>query len=346
METQTQSQAIIAMNERRFKIPGDVVNRATADLPDDQRSAIRWLHAHASENDLSLDAIAKLIRYDASTIHRVFHGKYEGALDRVCKEIEDCKRLIEERAKGKRLDFVETALARKIWKYCDACLEFQRVGFVLGESQIGKTSALLKYQETHNHGSTIYARMPAGGALTNFLAVLAKALRISPQQREKELIRRIIESFDDRMLLIVDEVHQTALRSSVLIGGRTVEFLREIYDLSGCGLVLCGTRVFEEEMESGKFSKLLLQMKRRRLPKLMLPSTPSSDDLDAFAKAYGLPPAEGEFAELQQCVVRDEALGMWLTILRMAAKLASKQKKPIAWSHVRAAHNFLRTYES
>ena len=340
------STAVQAMQDVKFKIPGDIVNRATSTLPDDQRSAIRWLHAYGAENNLTLAELGHIVRYDASTLHRVFHGKYEGNLANVCKEITEGLRLAEARNKGKKLEFITTALARRIWKYCDACLEFQRIGYIFGESQIGKTVALLKYQQDHNHGSTIYVRMTAGGATTNFLAVLARALRISPQQREKDLIRRIIEAFDDRMLLIVDEVHQCCLRSSILIGGRTIEFIRELFDLTGCGVVLIGTPVFEEEMESGRFAKLLQQIKRRRLPKLKLPSTPSADDLNIFAKAYGLTPAEGEFADLQKEVLRDEALGMWLTILRMAAKLAAKQKKSLAWPHVRAAYNFLRTYES
>jgi DNA transposition AAA+ family ATPase len=340
------TEAIEAMNSKKFRIPGDIVNKATAELPDHQRNAIRWLHAYADEKDLSLSELGRIIRYDESTLHRVFHGKYEGNLDRVSKEIEGARGLIEERSKGRKLEFIETALARRIWNYCDKCLEYQRIGFIVGDSQIGKTTAIQRYAQIHNHGSTVLVRMPAGGAVTQFLVTIARALRISPQQREKELIRRITAAFDDRMLLIVDEVHQCCLRNSAIIGGRTVEFIREIYDNSGCGVVLVSTPVFEEEMEFGRFNKLLLQLKRRRLPKLKLPASPDAKDLDTIAAAYRLPPARGESLDLQTRMIRDEALGMWLCLLRMAAKLAHKRSEPMDWKHVQKAHSNLVTLEA
>jgi DNA transposition AAA+ family ATPase len=331
--------------DRRFKIPGDTVNKATADLDDRHRSAVRWLHAHASEQDLSLEEVGKLVRYDGSTMHRLFHGKYEGSLDNVCKEIEQFRALHEERARGRKLPFIETNLAKKIWKYCDACLEFQRIGFIIGDSQIGKTTALAKYQQDHNHGQTIYVRMPAGGVRGIFLVTLATALRINPRAPEKDMIRRIMECFDDRMLLVIDEVHQTVIRENSMLGVRTIELIREIYDNTGCGVVLCGTHVFDREMEVGRFQQVFLQLKRRRLAKLTLPASPSVADLNTFSRAYGLAPAEGDALKLQTEMIREEALGMWLCLLRMGAKIASKRGKPMAWGHVLAAHEGLKSLE-
>lgn len=331
---------------RRFKIPGDVVNRATADLPDDQRSSIRWLHAHAADNDLNLAEVGKLIRYDESTMHRVFNGKYEGNMANICREITAFKELYEERAKGRKLDFTETRLTRRIWKLCAAALEYQRICYIFGETQTGKTTALIHYRNSHNHGETIYVRMPTGGHMVHFLEAMAVALRMSPQQREKELRRRIIEAIDDRMLLIVDEAHQCL--SGTGESGRALrplEFIREIHDLTGCGVVICGTNVFRDEMDRGKHAGILKQCKRRRLIALQLSPTPTNEDLATFAAAYGLKPAEGEYLKLQTEVIREEALGMWLTLLRMGAKLAVKQNKTMTWDHVVRAHEGLRALE-
>jgi DNA transposition AAA+ family ATPase len=333
------------MATRRWRIPGDAVNRATSDLQDDQRSAIRWLHAHCAEHDLSLDDAGKLIRYDPSTVYRLMHGKYEGNLDNVCREIQSARRLIEERHKGRRIGFIVTALARKIWRVCDAALEFQRIAFIIGESQIGKTAAVLKYRDDHNHGSTVYVRVATGGGIAYLLADLAVALRFSPQQKEKELRRRVIDSFDDRMLLIVDEVHQCVI-SSRGQSVRTVEFIRELHDATACGVVLCGTQIFDREIETGRFAGILKQTNRRRLVKLRLPDLPSRKDLDTFAAAYDLPPAEDADLALQSAVLRDEALGMWLCLLRMAAKLASRDAKKLTWAHVHRAWAGLRSLEN
>lgn len=337
-------EGIAAMAMRRFRIAGDAVNRATADLPDHQRSLIRWLHAYASENDLALADVARFIRYDESTVHRVFHGKYEGNLANVVKEIEAAKRLYEQRQAGRKLDFVETSLSRRIYRMCDIALEFQRIAYLFGESQIGKTTNLRRFQQARNHGSVVYVRMPTGGTMGFFLAALAEALRISPQQKERELRRRIISAFDDRMLLIVDECHQA------LMGRRTycnpLEFVRELHDATGCGVVLAGTNVFRSEVEGGTLSALMRQSRRRRVISIQLPDSPTRADLDTFAAAYGLKPATGEAEKLQAQVIREEALGMWLTLLRMATKLATRRDEKLTWEHVLKADAGRRALES
>lgn len=344
-EKLTNGEALQRARDTRFGVAGDVVNRATADLPDDQRSEIRWLHAHATEKNLNLAEVAEKIRYDESTISRVFHGKYEGKLANVAKEIRDYRLIHEERSKSKKIAFVTTELAEKIWKLCGMAVEYQRISFIFGDTQIGKSEALLKFRDDHNHGSTIYVSMPTGGALGNFLAALARALRIPVELKDKELIRRILLAFDDRMLLIVDEAHQCFLGRYPKAGARTIEFIRELFDARKCGVVICGTNVFREEMETGVSAGVLKQTKRRRLMAMQLPGTPSAKDLNAFAAAFHLPPARGEALVLQTEVIREEALGFWITLLRMAAKLAAGERKPLNWQHVIEAHAGLKELE-
>ena len=50
------------------KIAGDVVNKATAELGDRERSAIRRFHAYYSEHGLGIEECAKLIRMSGSTL--------------------------------------------------------------------------------------------------------------------------------------------------------------------------------------------------------------------------------------------------------------------------------------
>lgn len=332
-----------AMQDRRFRIPGDTVNRATADLPDDQRSAIRWLHSHAAENDLSLGEVGALVRLSGSTLSLVFRGKYEAKLDSVVTAILDFKRLLEKRRTGRKLAFIKTAMTERIWSACEAALEFQRIVCIWGDSQIGKTASLDSYAEAHNHGETIFTRMPTPAYLTHFLAKLAEALRISPALKEKELRRRVFSAFDDRMLLIVDECHQAMFNHRR--GSHPLELIRELHDETGCGIVLCGTNVFRDEMERGFLADIMRQTKRRRLMSIQLPDAPTRADLNTFAQAYGLPPATGEARKLEQDMIQEEALGMWLTLLRMGAKVAAQRQQKLEWAHVLAAHAGLRNLE-
>jgi DNA transposition AAA+ family ATPase len=337
--------SLATIQRARQQVAGDIVNNATKDLPDNQRSAIRRFHAYYVENALTLDEAAKLIRREGPTLSLVFNGQYQAKLDSIVEEIESFFTLQHRRGFGRKLEFIETSLTRRIWALCEAALEFQRIGFIFGDQQIGKSEALESFQRAHNHGNTIYTFVPAGGLLSDFLYVCAQALRISHNQRRSNLRQRIKDAIDDRMLLIVDELHLTVDDSASKRAVQTVEFIREIFNQKKCGLVCCGTNVFRDEMEAGDLQKILRQFKRRRLCTLQLPSVPTQEDLNTFAHAYGLKPATGDARKLQTDVIEHEALGMWLTLLRMASKVAAKSKQKMDWAHVLSAHKGLMALE-
>jgi transcriptional regulator with XRE-family HTH domain len=338
-----------AMTAAASRIPGDTVNKATADLPDNQRSAIRRLHALYTEENLSLDELAKMVRLSTATISLVFRGKYNAKLDDICQVIDEFFILKERRAGSKKLPFIATSLSEKIGNVCAAANEFQKIAFIFGDYQIGKSEALLEYQRTHNHGNTIYVSMPTGGALCNLIVEMGEALRISATICEKVLRRRIMSAIDDRMLLIIDEAHRAIPDSSNARGTskiQSIEFIREIYDKCRCGVVICATNVFRDEMDHGAMSKLLGQSKRRRLCALQLPNRVPREDLDRFAAAYGLPPSAGKYRDLEKRIIEDEALGFWLTLLRMAGKIAGQRKQKLTWDHVSEAHAGLLDLET
>ena len=344
--TITGTHIIAAMNDGRSKIPGDVVNHATAELPDNQRSAIRRLHAYYIENDLGLEEAAKMIGYTGPVLSQLFRGKYDGSLENVVKEIIAFFDLQERRDKGRKLAFIKTKLTKRIWDVCASAVEFQKIAFIFGDMQIGKTEALKAYAAEHNHGSTIYVSVPTGGALLNFLTRLAEILRIPTNMSITKLRERIIKAFDDRMLLIVDEAHRCIRDSgNSTMPIQTIEFIRELFDEKQCGVVICATNVFRDAMETGSVAKILRQTKRRRLCALQLPNLPTQEDLNLFADAYDLPPSDGAARQLEKRMVEDEALGMWLTILRMAAKIAAERKQKMNWNHVLSAHAGLKELE-
>lgn len=336
--------AISAMN-RGMIIPGDVVNKATQDLPDDQRSAIRGMHAYAVDHHLSNVEVGRLLKneqgkpYSDAAISLVFRGKYGASLANITKEMKDFLALEEKRNKGRALPFIKTVLADQIGAVCEAARTFQKMAFLFGDNQIGKSESLKHYRNTHNHGSTVFVETPTGGGLCYFLTKLAVAVRIGTQSRETDLRRRIFESFDDRMLLIVDECDRAipsryVPRTSL----RTFDFICELFNETKCGVVLCGNSDFRKHLEEGEVATIMRKTRRRRLCAMQLPAEPSRKDLNTFAEAYGLPPSAGATRDLEKLVIEDEALGVWLTLLRMAAVLAKEDGKRMKWDHVNRAY--------
>lgn len=330
---------------RKFNIAGDVVHRAAAHLPERQRLAITWLHAHGWDNNIGLDDLAHQLRrgeggrYNGNTLYKIFTGKHEAKLDNFTEAVEEFRKLLEERAKIVRTAYIHTRLAKKIFRNCDSARVYQKVFFLFGETQTGKSTILEEYARQNNHGRTVYIRLPEGGRISDLLVLFAEQLKMGVQS--ENLRRRIVKYFDPSMLLIVDEAHQSFISSNGTSQARCMEFLREIYDSAKCGMVICGTNVLQKEILQGSKRAILNQFWERQISVVNLPPKPSKEDLNDFAKAYGLPPASGEALTLQDKVIREHSLGLWLTHLQLASSIAGAKKKPLAWNHVLGAAKVL-----
>jgi hypothetical protein len=185
-----------------------------------------------------------------------------------------------------------------------------------------------------------------------FLAELAVALGIPPQQKTAELRRRLLESFDDRMLLIVDEAHRCFGSREGRSGLAIFGFLRELWNKRQCGIMISMTNEGRDSLLKGPNKKTLEQIWRRRLQPLQLPAIPFADDLDKFAESYGLPPATDTTVKvvigtkhhadtplrIQTAVIETDGLGMWVSILQDASDDAREQKRPITWGAVLKAY--------
>ena len=236
----------------------------------------------------------------------------------------------------------------------------QKIGYVFGDSQIGKTACFRHFQTQHNHGTTTLIEMPSGGSLSGLLYELGKELGMPVNIRTADLRRRILASFDSRMLLIIDEAHR-AVHSGTRSRLDALDFVRELWNRTQCGIVLSFTNEGRDALLRGPHAKSLEQLWRRRIQPLQLPSIPFADDLDRLATAYGLSPATDEVIKietslmdddgrtvkrshsdnplrLQQHVVTTEGLGVWLMILQDASDMARTQQRDITWGAVIKAY--------
>jgi DNA transposition AAA+ family ATPase len=239
------------------------------------------------------------------------------------------------------LDFVETSIWRIIDRVCNAALVQQSVAFIWGDSQIGKTTALEEYARRNNHGQTKLVRMPASAGVQLFMKELAKACFVSPDSCFEQLRSRVLNAIDDKTLVVIDELHQAFTSYQHGSAIKVAEVIREIYDRTHCGMVLCGTNVLRDELHSGKLSIILEQLRRRGTIKAQLPSHPPRADLDKIARRFGLPPADGIAAEVVKDMIHSSGLGMYIKFLQSAAHMASRENKRVTWDHFVAAHDII-----
>jgi DNA transposition AAA+ family ATPase len=352
VETQTvPSQSIdLASNGRaraltstpRFTIDGPRIIAATSTLPDDQREAIRWLHYYATEYDLPLAELAAKLRrpngepYSKNTLYQVLTGQHGADLANITKAIIDFRKIAEERAATHRAPFIETSITKQIWEVCDYARSSQEICLIYSDGQIGKTTALEEYKNRNNHGRTQMIRMPTGGALRHFLQACAVYVRVSPSRETSDLRLRISLSFDENMLLIIDEVSQIFAHKN-RVRTDTIDYIREIYDTAKCGIVLCATNVTHDEIQQGKHKILFKQLDRRMAVQIPLPTTLPESDLNRFSAEYGLPPASKQDARIQrfqQAVIEKRGLGVWCKRLQSASRIAAKRAEKMQWKHV------------
>jgi len=335
--------------QQRVSVPGDTVLAAlgrlvtTGDIVEKDKALIWWFYGHVRDHKMSLADAGKCIDRDATTIHRLFNGRYGAKYDNLVQEITRYKKLSDEREKRKDIGYIETTTWRKISAVCRGALYDSMPAYIYGPSQIGKTAALLEYQRRNNHGQTRYVRMPAAPSLPLAISYFAEACFISPRHKESDLRRRIMDALDDKTLLIVDEFHQALVNTTELGARKIIEFVREVYDRTGCGVVICGTKVLRKELESGRQSLVWEQFRRRGMVELQLPDTPPKADIIKVSSVFGLPEPDAETLDTIKDMLQTSGFGKYIKYLQYAHGLSRTEQKPLSWEHFSKAYRSIQS---
>lgn len=331
---------------------GDVVMSATKHYPDQHRDAVRWLFYHCVEEGLRLQEVCKQLKRDDSTISRVMTGKYRNPagelvdLSNIVRDIDKYRKAWEAGQIRSEFRYIQTpVIGTNIWKLCDFTAEMATIGFVWGESQTGKSENFKGWHRAHNHGRSKYCKLkPASGQLM-MLRQLAVSCAISPKVAYDKLLDRIIRSLDKSNLIIIDEIHQVTTTYHARSKINCLELLRYIRDESGCGMVLCGTNTFRDELQEGRDKKLLEQLTKRAPAVYQCPDATPRKDVDAIIKGWGLPPIEDDLIAVERtrkqedilladvieelCVL--QGLEILLTYVKSGVKFAAKEKRAFNW---------------
>lgn len=355
---------------KRHNISGERVKEAIKDLPEADQADIWWFSQYCHTYNLGKAQKGGLLKkpngldfYSADSIDQLLGGgriRRKETIEPILEAIRTFRKLEDARADQITSGFIETRLFKVIEERCLKALRRQRIMFIFGDSQIGKSRCLVEVQRRHNHGQTIYVETPSTGSLSSFLKELAKILNI-PTSGKTAISESIIKTFDSRMLLIVDEAHRALIARKNSGGSAVINFLPELYNKAGCGIVISMTNEGRDELLNGHHKKTYEQIWRRRIAPLQLPNVTPADDLALFAQAYGLLPApeakvtisvtytdehghdqtrkhsESPLA-LQSNVNQLEGLGVWIAILQDASDIAREQGRAIAWGAVIKAY--------
>ena len=332
---------------------GDHIVKATKHYPEKARDMLRWFFFYCVENDISRKEAAELVKVDQSTIYRVLMGKYQDGKGKniipasLISNIESFRRIDERRVTLGDVPFVLTPTARKIWQICDLAVDSNRIASIYGKSQTGKTTALLEYKRVHNHGSTKYIRIEPSSGIHEMMRQIGRECALSPKTSYDKLKDRVVRAIDRNTLIIVDEIHELTFTYRQRSKLSCVEVLRWLHDVTRCGMVICGTNIWRDELKEGKDKLLLEQMERRGVFKHQLKSEPTRADLKAiFKKAFNLDWPTGEAAEIIKDVNTRQGLTAITEYLRFGNRLAKKADETLSWSHFEKAYGIIVELET
>ncbi len=340
-------------------IQGDVLQHGLSKINNQEhRDLIQWLFYFMSEKNWSIAQAANELNISASTLSRIFSGKYLDsrtglaiqppatllATIRRMKELEKADSL--KKSAGR----IKTPTVAKIWAICRKAWEQRKIAFIFGEPQIGKTEALKWFRDENNHGNTIYVDLNGATGVQDIYRSFAKALKIgySSPARLKE---RIFEAINERMLIVIDEFHQITFAYRKGSSCAMVHAIKAIHDVCGCGMVICSTNIGRSEVERGHDAKLCSQLVKRGTIQLQLPNAMPIEDVRAIVQAYKLTFPSAKKGELwrnfvpecrghEYChdIAYSKGINYLILCLQDDNVIAGKQNRELEWNDFERAH--------
>jgi len=288
---------------------------------------VRRYMDEAARRGLSLRAAARAAGLDGSQLCRALKGSYAG--DAAAIEAK-CLRALDALA-GPAV--IATSVVSGCRQVCAAAHAAREIAMVWGPTQCGKTTAL--EQCCRENGAYRMFRFPATAGTSALAEEIAAAYGVAAAGAGfRENRRRVMEAARDT-LLIADEVHEAFIAHGHGAAVREMEFLREVHDRSGCGLVLCGTDAMPRNFGHGQFAPVLRQTLERGLVRKAFGGRPAWRDVLAAARHHGIEEALDEAAARQwQGRLKGMSFGAVCRLLRSARHMAGKRGRPMAWERV------------
>ena len=323
-----------------FGVATHTFETAIAGYGEPQQEIVRWWFYLAKERGWSLAKLNEATGVHQSTLSRVFRGIYNAEIEKVAATLLKAKDVFAEVSDNP--EFIPTSLASRMFVALDKCRALGNVTICWGPMGIGKTTVIEEYERQNNHGKTKVVRFPAGCTFAYFVSHVGQALGVSVHKQgqfgNRQKIYQIMSA--GKRLLIIDELHQAFLTCRADTAIKCMEFLREISDVSKCGLFLTGTDVLRREIFAGAHKDALAQLIDRGTVQIPLPSKATKGDYAKFLAFYGLKmPGENEpeAADIVDAIIKSSGLRKLTLHLRDGASYAAKRNEPYQWVHFVAA---------
>lgn len=227
--------------------------------------------------------------------------------------------------------YCETPTATAIFGLADWCQSNRRMGLLIGQSGVGKTTAL-----SHFHAKRITAHLvtmnPTVRSLNPALAHIASKLGSYSNGRARDNRTAIVARLRN------DDMHRRGRPPILLLDeaqhltDETLDTLRTIYDEADIGILLCGNPEFRTRFNNARAG--FGQVKSRIGMRLVL-DQPTTGDVDTVCQFYGVN-SEAARGVLRRVAERDGGLRKVHDTIDRAKKIAG-EGAPVSAEHLKEA---------
>jgi hypothetical protein len=313
-------------------------------------------------NDVSADEWAQAVGMPEGVFHRFLTGRYVHPQTGVRLDLPEENALalrrwlkMQKAALGHTIgngEFVLTPTAKKVAYACAIARESRTPVFLFGPSQIGKSWGLIHDAEEHDDGRTIDVRCSSISGLHGLMNAIGSRIGVSPAGNKDAMKQTMLAAFQPDMTLILDEFHEllyTYRRESFFA---CAEFVRELYDRVGMGIVLSLTNFGRDQIWESRRSDLE-QIFRRGIHRIQVGTKgglPFKSDIEMILRRHGLDfpsrsltcrvgDTEWKPRDVLHHLAKDEGLKAICERLRYAYKIAKQQEREtITWADVMSVH--------
>lgn len=308
------------------------------------KQTLAWLISYAAEHNWTLGDMAAQAGVSAKTMRSVLKGTYEANVEPHLASLAALRTRLTVEQTGEELPFVETRLARYTMELAEFTRRYHYAAVMIGPTQWGKTEAVKEYAR-RNADKVVLVRCPVSASPTRLLYRIAKQIGSPPNLKPEEMIDRILRYLTPNHLLIIDEIHHV-LRSDKM-GMKGIEQVRELRDMSGCGLLLTATPEFLIAMEEDPiWSGMLQQLSKRNACRVYrLPAVIGTEDLRQVWDFYGFPEPDPALRLSVEAAARESGYGVITKRMSLARIAAKNAGVPVTWDYYLGAIKKLQDME-
>jgi len=314
--------AAAASAHSRINIPLNLQN--WKHLPGTIQSDLLWFHQHLLDQQIGWQEVKATIGYDQSTVFKVLKGTYEGSWPNVAKAIRSYKRLVDERGTIQANEIVQNSITQMIGAGLNYALANNSITTIIGESRMGKTAGTLLWRDANNHGTSVYVVAPPYGGTKMLLRRIAEAQGVNKNLSAPQMYEAIVRGYNRNRILIVDEAHRL-LPGDRRTNPAAVEILRDLHDLTKCGLAMIATQRFDDELRKAHYQ--FEQVLGRIGMPIRLHRTINTADFARIVTQYVKKPSPKMMAECKTIANGIGRLGILVETLKVGSRAAAKAKR-------------------